>query len=139
MSCGGSPGGRWRAPWSSLQNLQMREVMIEDSPLSRHQYAPRMTQQSITTEPVSILIPPTAKPLLMTEPQSQAGKHSDTLYTHTNKPSTSSSFKTFENPPHHSFETYCVLHMISKSTFKSTISSNVTLSHTTSSKIKKFL
>lgn len=45
-------------------------------------------------------------------------------------------FKTFENPPYHSFETYCVLHMKSKSTFKSTISSNVTLSHTTSSKTK---
>lgn len=68
------------------------------------------------------------------------GKHSDTLYTHKNKPITSSSFKTFENPPHHSFETYCVLHRKSKSTFKSnTISSNVTLSHTTSSKTKKFL
>lgn len=110
VSCGGSPGGRWRAPWSSLQTLQMREVMREDRPLSRHQYAPRVTQQSITTELVSILIPPTAKPLLVTEPQSRAGN----IQIHCTLTQTL-----------HSIETYCVLHRKSKSTIKS----NVTLSH----------
>lgn len=96
---------------------------------------PRKTQQSITTEPMTMGISPTAKPLLVTEPQTQSQAGNIQTYMHTNKPTSSS---------YHSFKTWHLQYYIgnvnlhSKMKTNTSSGSNVaTHTHTTSSKTTK--
>ncbi len=106
----GVDGGHHGAAFKTCRWEKWWEKTVLNPDISMH---PEGHSSLLPPEPVSILIPPTAKPLLVTEPQSRA--HCTPTQTL------------------HSFETYCVLHR------KSKCKSKVTLSHTTSSKTKKLL